>query len=171
MHRWARVLIYGHVALAALCLWAGEWILIPIVVFPFYGGTICNLYGGAQHIGLQSNVPDFRRCCRTMLLSRFEAFLYWQMNYHAEHHTFPGVPFFNGRKLHALLTADGGPVPNRNIIDAWREIRMIQRQQKETPGVAFDTFSRGGPPAFVPQQASETRNKEHDDHAQETDDT
>jgi fatty acid desaturase len=155
LHRWARIIIYGHLALAALCLWAGEWILIPIALFPFYGGAICNLYGAPQHLGMQSNVPDFRRCCRTMRLSRFEAFLYWQMNYHVEHHMFPGVPFFNGRKLHALVMADGAPQPNTSMLDAWREIRMTQKQQAETPGVAFDAFSRGGPPAYVPQRADQ----------------
>ncbi len=156
MFRWAGILVYGHVALAVVCLWFGEWILIPIALFPCYGGTIANLYGGAQHIGLQSNVPDFRRCCRTMLLSRFEAFLYWQMNYHVEHHMFPGIPFFNNRKLHTLLQADGAPPPNRSVLDAWREIRMIQRAQDRTPGIAFDPYSRNKVPAYVDQHPCST---------------
>jgi fatty acid desaturase len=165
MHRWARILVYGHLALAAVCIWTGEWILIPIALFPFYGGAISQLYGGAQHMGLQSNVPDFRRSCRTMLLSPLEAFLYWQMNYHAEHHMFPGVPFFNGRKLHALLAADGAPAPNRNVINAWREIAMIQKQQHATPGVAFDVFSRGGTPVYVPQRGIDTAQQKETNHA------
>ncbi|NQU38842.1 MAG: fatty acid desaturase [Lentisphaerae bacterium] len=153
LFRWGRILLIGHVALAAMFLYIGEWVLIPIVLFPSYGGWFSNLYGGAQHMGLQSNVPDFRRCCRTMLLSRFEAFLYWQMNYHTEHHMYPGVPFFNGHKLHQLLQADGAPEPNHGVLDAWREMRMIQRQQRETPGVAFDAFSRGRQPVYVSQRA------------------
>jgi fatty acid desaturase len=152
MFRWARIIVYGHVVLAAICIWFGEWILIPIALFPSYGGTLANLYAGAQHIGLQSNVTDFRCCCRTMVLSRFEAFLYWQMNYHIEHHMYPAVPFYNVPKLHKLVQADGGPEPNHGVWDAWREIRMIQRHQEETPEDAFDPFSRGKKePVYVSQ--------------------
>ncbi len=48
------------------------------------------------------------------------------------------------------------PEPNHGVIDAWREIMMIQRQQAKTPGVAFNTFSRGNgtEPTFVPQEAT-----------------
>lgn len=41
-----------------------------------------------QHAGLSDNVPDFRLCCRTMILNPFFRFLYWHMNYHTEHHMY-----------------------------------------------------------------------------------
>jgi fatty acid desaturase len=149
---WARILVLGHLALGIWFVLVGQWILIPILLFPVYAGWLCDLVGQSQHIGLQSNVTDFRRCCRTVVLDPFCAFLYWQMNYHVEHHMYPAVPFYKLRKLHTLLQADGAPPPNRGLLDSLREIRMIQRQQRKTPGVAYDSFSRGKQPVYVPQE-------------------
>ena len=39
--------------------------------------------------------PDFRMVCRTFTCGRFLGFLYWNMQYHIEHHTYPAVPFYN----------------------------------------------------------------------------
>jgi len=152
---WARFIIYGHLVLMVISILFGYWILIPIILFPAYGGWFAHLFGAAQHLGMQSGVPDFRRNSRTMILNPVGAFLYWQMNYHTEHHMFPAVPFYNLRKLHKLLHEDGAPEPNHGLWDAWKEIRMIQKKQRETPGVAFDAFSRGKEPAFVPQNDRE----------------
>lgn len=155
--RWARVQVWGHLALALFFLAIGQWILILIVITPFYFPLFSWLCAGPQHIGLQSRVPDFRMCCRTMLLNPVLRFLYWHMNYHTEHHMFPGIPFYNLGKVHQLGTADGGPQPCKGLIGAWREIHMIQRKQAEQPGIAFDSFSRGGEPAFVPQEGNGPR--------------
>lgn len=147
---WSRLLIIGHIALAVTFIAIGQWILIPIVLMPFYCGWLTLLCGAPQHLGLQSAVPDFRRSCRTMLLDPISRFLYWQMNFHAEHHMYAAVPFYNLGKLHRIIQADGAPKPNRGLLDAWKEIRMIQKKQAEDPTVAFDNFSRGGEPRFVP---------------------
>ena len=34
-------------------------------------------------------------------------FLYWEMNYHVEHHMFPLVPYRNLGRLHQLVTRPG----------------------------------------------------------------
>lgn len=153
---WARFLLIGHLLLAVWFVAIREWILIPIVVLPFYSGWLATLCVAPQHKGMQSQVPDFRRCCRTVIQDPLTNFLYWQMNYHIEHHMYAGVPFFNLRKLHRLVQEDGGPQPPRGLIDTWREIFIIDRRQREEPGVAFDSFSRGSAdgPRFVPQEAT-----------------
>jgi Na+-transporting NADH:ubiquinone oxidoreductase subunit F len=44
-------------------------------------------------------VLDHRLNCRTVYMNPIHRFLYWNMNYHVEHHMFPLVPY------HALPTA------------------------------------------------------------------
>jgi fatty acid desaturase len=36
-------------------------------------------------------------------------FLYWNMNYHLEHHMFPMVPYYNLPKLHQVIKGDCPP--------------------------------------------------------------
>jgi fatty acid desaturase len=139
--RWARILIFGHLALAALFIAIGQPILIVIVQFPFYGSWLANLCGFPQHAGLKSDIDDFRYLCRTMILSPIPAFLYWNMNYHAEHHMYPAIPFWKLKKLHALIKHDC-PNPNRGLLSAWKEIITIQKKQKTDPDYTFDQFER-----------------------------
>jgi Na+-transporting NADH:ubiquinone oxidoreductase subunit F len=77
MVKWARILVLGHVALAVVFIYFGQWILIPIVLLPFFYGTWLSLVVGVpQHAGLQDNVPDFRRSCRTVRQDRFTRYCY-----------------------------------------------------------------------------------------------
>jgi MocE subfamily Rieske [2Fe-2S] domain protein len=58
-------------------------------------------------------------------------FLYWNMNYHVEHHMFPLVPYHNLPRLHELVKADM-PKPYRNLFEAWRElVPAVLRQVKD----------------------------------------
>ena len=135
--RWARVLLLGHLALAALFLAFHLWPLLLLVTFaPFYAGWLNFLCGFPQHVGLQPSVPDFRLCCRTMTLNPFLRFLYWQMNYHVEHHMYAAVPFFNLGKLRAAI-ADDLPPAYPGLLAAWREIQAILRRQADDPDYVF----------------------------------
>ena len=138
---WARVLVIGHLALAILFIATGQWILIPIIQFPFYCSWLAILCGFPQHAGLKSDIDDFRYLCRTMLLSPIPRYLYWNMNYHTEHHMYPAVPFWKLPELHRLLQHDL-PVPNKGILSAWKEILLVQKRQKTEPDYAFDQFER-----------------------------
>ncbi len=61
---WARVLILGHLALAAAFVLMGQWILIPIVLTPWYASWLTYLCGMPQHFGLhrtpglEEELPD-----------------------------------------------------------------------------------------------------------------
>ncbi|MNT78351.1 Fatty acid desaturase [compost metagenome] len=48
-------------------------------------------------------------------------FIYWNMNYHIEHHMFPMVPYHALPKLHAAIKHDL-PTPNTSILQAYREM-------------------------------------------------
>jgi fatty acid desaturase len=58
-------------------------------------------------------------------------FIYWNMNYHVEHHMFPMVPYHALPRLHRLLLPDM-PKPYASTIEAYREIiPTLLRQLKE----------------------------------------
>ena len=137
-HRnWARTVLFGHLALAAVFIATGYWFLIVIFTFgSIYSGWLIVACASPQHIGLSPNVPDFRLCCRTYTCNRFLGFLYWNMQYHVEHHMFPAVPFYNLPKLRRAIQHDLPPAPN-GLWATWAELLPILKRQKEDPSYVF----------------------------------
>lgn len=131
--RWARFLLIAHATIFVVSLLCGWWIL-PILTScaPAYGGWLFFLCNNTQHIGLQDNVPDYRLCCRTFTLNHVAQFLYWNMNYHIEHHMYAAVPCYNLAKLHQEIKADLPPCPH-GLLATWQEIAAIQRKQDADP--------------------------------------
>jgi fatty acid desaturase len=130
---WARIVLLGHAAIIVVSVATGNWLFAVVTSFArFYGGGfqwMCNI---TQHIGLQDNVPDFRLCCRTIEVNPFLRFLYFQMNYHTEHHMYAAVPCYNLKKLHQAI-AHEMPLTSHGLIPTWREIFSISRLQKRDP--------------------------------------
>jgi fatty acid desaturase len=86
-----------------------------------------------QHFGLSPNVNDFRLSCRTYTTNPLNRFLYWNMNYHIEHHMYAAVPCYHLPKLRQAIAHDLPPA-NRGLLDTWREMLAIQRRQTQEPG-------------------------------------
>jgi len=130
--RWARLLLGGHVLVAVVAIALGYWI-IPVILScgPFIGGWLFYLCNNTQHAGRLDNVADFRLCCRTMLPNPVVRFLYWQMNYHIEHHMYAAVPCYHLKGLHAAIRHDLPPC--YGIVGAWREIILVLRAQRANP--------------------------------------
>jgi fatty acid desaturase len=134
---WARLLLIGHGLIVAVSIYMHWWLVPVLITFgPFYGGILQSLCNNTQHIALSDNVPDFRLCCRTIYLNPVLEVLYWQMNYHTEHHMYPTVPCYNLRRLHRAVKHDLPACP-RGLAAAWREIFVILRRQKENPTYQF----------------------------------
>ena len=135
--RWARALLIGHLLIVAVSLAMGWWI-VPVVITlaPFFGGWLFFLCNNTQHIGLADNVPDFRLCCRTITLNPVLRLLYWQMNYHTEHHMYPTVPCYHLGRLHRAIATDLPACP-RGLAQTWREIAAILRKQRDDPGYQY----------------------------------
>jgi Na(+)-translocating NADH:ubiquinone oxidoreductase F subunit len=111
--------------------------LMYIGLSTIFGTWLMPIYGLTQHAGLQENVLDHRLNCRTVYMNRINRYLYWNMNYHVEHHMFPLVPYHALPKLHALIKADCPP-PYKSIADAFREIIPAVRKQMKDPGYFVD---------------------------------
>ncbi|MDB6167934.1 MAG: hypothetical protein JWM88_798, partial [Verrucomicrobia bacterium] len=134
---WARLMLSGHLALAALFILTGHWFLIVIVNLGcLYCSWFVMLCGAPQHVGLSPNTPDFRLCCRTYTCSRLPGFFYWNMQYHVEHHMFPAVPFYNLPRLRAAIAHDLPPAPH-GLWATWKEMLPIMRRQRTDPAYVF----------------------------------
>src|SRR6202035_2554687 len=89
--------------------------------------------GVTQHLGLTEDVLDHRLNSRTVYMNPVFRFIYWNMNYHVEHHMFPMVPYYALRKLHSEVLFDM-PVPYKGTIAAYREILPTLGRQLREPG-------------------------------------
>ena len=103
----ARIILFGHLALAVIFGLSGLWQLILLVNFAsFIGNGLPNLLASAQHCGMTVETLDYRENSRTVLLNPVIAFFYWNMNYHVEHHMYPGVPCYHLPRLRKLIEGD-----------------------------------------------------------------
>lgn len=95
------------------------------------GTWLLVTYGLTQHAGLAEDVLDHRLNCRTVYMCWLNRYLYWNMNYHVEHHMFPLVPYHALPRLHEAVK-DDCPTPYPSLLSAWREIvPTIFRQVKD----------------------------------------
>ena len=135
---WARYLIAVHLSFAVFAVLIGYPILILIVfLHPFIGNWLRYFVGAPMHCGLRSDVSDFRKCVRTIILDPISEFLYWHMNWHLEHHMFAAVPCYNLKKLYEAVAEDM-PKP-RTLISSWQEMLAVVKQQEADPAYEFDT--------------------------------
>jgi fatty acid desaturase len=128
----ARVWLLIYAAVIASCIYWGTLLPAMLIGLPsFYGGGLYLIFGLTQHAGLAEDVLDHRLNCRTVYMNPIFRFLYWNMNYHIEHHMFPMVPYHALPALHADLKADMPP-PYPSTLAAYREIiPALLRQAKE----------------------------------------
>ncbi|MEJ5170114.1 MAG: fatty acid desaturase, partial [Fimbriimonadales bacterium] len=127
------IVLAGHAAVVGVSLASGWWpVALAVTTCRFFAPILQFLTNATQHIGLMDRYPDYRVCCRTIELNPVLRFLYWHMNYHTEHHMYPGVPCYNLGKLHRLVR-DQLPPTARGLIRTWLQIRPILRRQAEEP--------------------------------------
>jgi fatty acid desaturase len=123
-------LIYGIVI--GYALYTRSFLPLMLIGLPsMYGAWHMLLTGLTQHIGLAEDVLDHRLNCRTMHINPFSQFVYWNMNYHVEHHMFPMVPYHRLPELHKDVLADCPP-PYQGFWACYSEIiPTLWRQLKE----------------------------------------
>src|SRR5262249_12584046 len=119
----ARLYVAVFAAVSAACLAMGSILPAMFIVLPtFFGGCVdLILFGYTQHAGLAENVLDHRLNTRTVYMNPVARFIYWNMNYHLEHHMFPMVPYHALPRLHERMKADSPPA-YPSLWAAWREI-------------------------------------------------
>jgi len=121
------------------------WHPLPVLLIglpTIYGGWLVVFFGITQHAGLQEDVLDHRLNTRTVYMNPLFRFLYSNMNYHIEHHLFPGVPYHALPALHEEIK-DSLPPALPNTRAAYRELLGAMRRQ--STDVTWEVPGRGVP--------------------------
>ncbi|WP_417205134.1 fatty acid desaturase family protein [Antarctobacter sp.] len=143
----ARIWTAIYAATILLALWMGSILPLMVIGLPrLFGAWHHVMTGVMQHAGLADNVTDHRLNSRTVYINPISRFIYWNMNYHVEHHMFPMVPYHRLPELHETIKHDL-PEPNTSIWQAYAEIVPALRRQ-----LAYEDFflKRDLPPNAKP---------------------
>jgi len=134
----ARVYMLILLGVIGACVYMGSVLPAMFVFLPsFYGAGVVITFGMTQHLGLYEDVLDHRLNTRTIYMNPILRFLYWNMNYHVEHHMFPMVPYHALPKLHEEMKADC-PEARPGLIAALKEVITALRKQKDDPAYVVE---------------------------------
>ena len=131
--RTARVWVAIYAATILLAIGTGSVLPLMVIGLPrLYGAWHHMLTGLLQHAGLGENVLDHRLNTRTVYMNPVSRFIYWNMNFHVEHHMFPMVPYHRLPQLHEAIKHDL-PAPSPSIAAALAEIWPVLSRQFRDP--------------------------------------
>jgi fatty acid desaturase len=134
VYRTARLYLVLLAAVAALSIGLHSWLPAMLIGLPtLYGGWLTIVFGVTQHAGLSEDVLDHRLNSRTVYMNPISRFLYWNMNYHVEHHMFPMVPYHALPALHEAIKGECPPA-YPSLLAAYREIIPAVLRQRRDPG-------------------------------------
>lgn len=144
----ARIILAINFSVVVAAYLTSSWLPILLVIVPHvFGNWLMVIHNTPQHAGLAENVLDHRLNSRTVYMNPISRFIYWNMNYHLEHHMFPLVPYHALPKLHEVLRPYC-PTPYPSIYSAWRELLPAVLRQRHEP----DYFIRRELPKSSPHQ-------------------
>jgi fatty acid desaturase len=141
----ARGFLLGYAAIVLASVASSSW--FPVTAFfgaRLAGGWVVHMFINSQHMCMLENHPDHRYTTRSLRCWPVSRLLYWNMNYHIEHHLYPGVPFHSLPQLNARIRTEL-PEPVGGALHANVEILRVIRRQASDPGHAAQ-------PAFSPPQ-------------------
>lgn len=148
--------VYAVILLSTIAWSISIGSILPLLFIglpTFYGTFGVYFMALPQHLGLSEDVLDHRLNTRTIYMNPIFRFLYWNMNYHIEHHMFPMVPYHALPALHEEMKADCPPAwPNlgaaiKDVIKALRKLRKDASYRLIPPLPATARPYRFGPVA------------------------
>lgn len=129
----SRLLIFVYACVGGLCIWTSSILPLVYTVFArFYGSPIPKLFVFTQHVAMAEDVYDHRLSTRTIHLNPVSRFLYWNMNYHLEHHLYPSVPFYKLPGLYDEIK-DHLPRQYNGLWDVYKEMVPALIRQHSDP--------------------------------------
>jgi fatty acid desaturase len=166
VYRVARIWIAIHLCVWALAVATRSWLPLMYVGFlpTMYGTWLSVYFGLTQHVGLAEDVLDHRLNSRTVLMNPVFRFVYWNMNYHVEHHMFPMVPYHALPAIHKALRSDL-PIPCKSTLHAYfGEIVPALLRQRRDPSFTIrrPLPSQAKPYAYGPGSAAPAGAAHHD---------
>ncbi len=131
--REARIWVAIYAVVIGTAVATHSWLPLLYIGLPsLYGAWLYLFFGLTQHAGLPENVTDHRLNCRTVHMNPVFRFLYWNMNYHVEHHMFPMVPYHALPRLHEAIRGDTPPA-YASTVAAYAEIIPALLRQTRDP--------------------------------------
>jgi fatty acid desaturase len=125
----ARIWTIIYAATLGLAVWLESLLPLMVIGLPrLFGAWHHVMTGVLQHAALADNVLDHRLNSRTVHMNPVSRFIYWNMNYHIEHHMFPMVPYHQLPALHAAIKHDL-PAASTGIWQAYSEVLPVLRHQ------------------------------------------
>jgi fatty acid desaturase len=127
-----RAIVLEYAIIFATFALVSIFVPIPIIlstwIYPvLFARMFNNVRMLAEH-ALTARTSRFT-ASRTVLSNRVVAFFMCNLNYHVDHHLFPGVPWYNLRKLHAILAPDlergNAPICRSYSLFVWRLFAWI----------------------------------------------
>ena len=120
----ARRMLAGYLVMLPLLAVGG--LLVPYVLLPLAAGApFLRAYLLAEHAGCAEAEGNMLLNTRTLLTTAPVRFLAWNMPYHAEHHSFPAVPFHALPRLHQVMKDDIRHLEPGYVSFHRRFVRMI----------------------------------------------
>lgn len=99
----AGFMIFGYAVVTGLSVYLQTGVLIYVWVLPaMLGQPFLRLYLLAEH-GRCPYVANMLENTRTTTTAWLVRKLAWNMPYHAEHHAYPGVPFYRLPEFHSMI--------------------------------------------------------------------
>ena len=128
-----------HIVVVAGAIWFHRWEPIIFITIAWQiGESIEQLWHSTEHISRAYNVNDQRLCTRSIRVGPLVRSIYWGLDDHVDHHTFPLVPTRNLPKLHLLMQHDL-PKP-LNMVACWRDIFAVAREKDQRPENEYVPF-------------------------------
>jgi fatty acid desaturase len=132
-YRTGRIYLAIYAGVIVACFAIGSILPAMLIGLPsLYGSWLQLYFGCTQHLGLAEDVLDHRLNSRTIYMNPVFRFLYWNMNFHVEHHLFPLIPYHALPRLHEKIKGDCPP-PYPSTIAAYREIIPALARQLKDP--------------------------------------
>lgn len=131
----ARILLAGYVALLGWAAIGQTWVPLLYFFVPRFAGAFgVFLFITTQHMAMNQDVYDHRLNSRSMRNCWLSRVLYWNMNYHIEHHVYPSIPFHALPALNEAIR-DQLPEPCPSLFAAHAEIVRTILAQRRDPTV------------------------------------
>ena len=138
----ARLFLASYLLIIGCAIYYQSWLPIFLLIMPrIIGAPMHGILRITQHGALSTEVFDHRMSTRSMYVNPILQFFYCNMNYHAEHHMFPMVPFHSLEALHREVK-DQMPLPSKGVPGAMHEILSTMKKQRINSKLIWNPFQR-----------------------------
>lgn len=135
----ARWVIAIQIGIASVATFLAGWMgAVLVLLVPGSFQIISRGLANLQHAGGEVGQDDFRHNTNSVRLNRVLEVAYAEMNFHLEHHLYPGVPFYNLHSLSQRLS-DTEFVPQATFVSLFGILRFGCGRPRQ---VDLDALSR-----------------------------